>query len=109
MSGIYTQDGELQKRVTEQIPFNLTKVKPKVIPQPEALARETIAMPIPKNLFKKTVQDVEKDKEDRRKAKTEAIRREYEDNGKKRFELATEQLKGVSKFDKTKVELEDEF
>ena len=47
-------------------------------------------MPIPKNLFKKTVQDVEKDKEDRRKAKTEAIRREYEDGSKKRFELATE-------------------
>ena len=49
------------------------------------------------------------DKEDRRKAKTEAIRREYEDNNKKRFELATEQLKGVSKFDKTKIELEQEF
>jgi len=47
-------------------------------------------MPIPKNLFKKTVQGVEKDKEDRRKAKTESIRREYEDNNKKRFELATE-------------------
>lgn len=66
-------------------------------------------MPIPKNLFKKTVSDVEKDKEDRRKAKTEAIRREYEDNNKKRFELTTEQLKGVTKFDETKVKLEDEF
>lgn len=52
---------------------------------------------------------MEKDKEDRRKAKTEAIRREYEDNNKKRFELATEQLKGVGKFDKTKEKLEDEF
>jgi hypothetical protein len=66
-------------------------------------------LPIPKNLFKKTVSDVEKDKEDRRKAKTEAIRREYEDNNKKRFELTTEQLKGVTKFDETKVKLEDEF
>jgi hypothetical protein len=55
MSGVYTQDGELQKKVTESIPFNLTKPKPKIIPQPEALPRETIAMPIPKNLFKKTV------------------------------------------------------
>ena len=72
------------------MPFNLTKPKPKVIPQPEALAREVIANPIPKSLFKKSVIDVEKDKEDRRKAKTEAIRKEYEDNTKKRFELATE-------------------
>jgi len=47
-------------------------------------------MPIPKNLFKKTVGDVAKDKEDRRMAKTAAIRAEYEDNNKKRFELATE-------------------
>jgi hypothetical protein len=92
MSGVYTQDGELVKKVTEQIPFNLTKVKPKIIPQPEALDRQIIANPVPKNLFKKTVTDVEKDKEERRKAKTEAIRREYEDNNKKRFELATEKL-----------------
>ena len=100
MSGVYTQDGELLKgKVTEQIPFNLTKVKPKIIPQPEALDRQITANPVPKNLFKKTVTDVEKDKEERRKAKTEAIRREYEDNSKKRFELATEQLKGVGKFD----------
>jgi hypothetical protein len=75
----------------------LTKPKPKVIPQPEALAREVIANPIPKGLFKKSVIDIEKDKEDRRKAKTEAIRKEYEDNNKKRFELATEARPTVQK------------
>ena len=92
MSGTIMMDqGEIQaKKTTEQIPFNLTKPKPKVIPQPEALPREVIANPIPKGLFKKSVVDIEKDKEERRKAKTEAIRKEYEDNGKKRFELATE-------------------
>jgi hypothetical protein len=71
------------------VPFNLTKPKPKVIPQPEALAREVIANPIPKGLFKKSVVDIEKDKEERRKAKTEAIRKEYEDNPQKRFKLET--------------------
>jgi hypothetical protein len=71
------------------VPFNLTKPKPKVIPQPEALAREVIANPIPKGLFKKNIVDIEKDKEERRKAKTEAIRKEYEDNPKKRFKLET--------------------
>ena len=48
------------------------------------------ANPFPTHIFKKTVKDVEKDKEDRRKAKTEAIRKEYEENPKKRFELASE-------------------
>jgi hypothetical protein len=36
MSGL--PEGEIgQKKLTEPIPFNLTKPKPKVIPQPEAL------------------------------------------------------------------------
>lgn len=73
------REGEVsQKKVTEQKPFNLTKPKPKVIPQPEALAREIKANPIPKGLFNKTVFDVEKDKEERRKMKTEVIRKQYE-------------------------------
>ena len=78
------------KKVTETVPFNLTQPKPKVIPKPLALPREHQANPDHKNLFKKSVVDVEKDKEERRKAKTEAIRKEYEENVQKRFELATE-------------------
>jgi hypothetical protein len=87
----------------------LTKPKPKVIPQPEALVRETKANPIPKGLFKKSVVDIEKDKEERRKAKTEAIRKEYEDNSKKRFELATETRPTVQKFAQAKEAYEKEF
>lgn len=93
---------EKPKKVTEISPFNLTKPKPKVIPQPEALLREHKAIPIPKNLFKKGVIDIEKDKEERRKAKTEAIRKEYEENPQKRFELASEKRPTVEKFDRTK-------
>ncbi len=57
-----------------------------------ALERETKANPIPHGLFKKTLEDIEKEKEERRKAKTDAIRRQYEENPKKRFELATSSL-----------------
>jgi hypothetical protein len=95
-------EGEIVKRVTEPKPFNLTKPKPKVIPQPEALPRETKANPVPKNLFRKTLAEIEKDKEERRKAKTELIRKEYEDNSKKRFELATESRPTINKFEQTK-------
>lgn len=102
-------DGEMVKKTTEQVPFNLTKPKPKVIPEPEGLLRECKANPVPKGLFKKTVIDIEKEKEERRKAKTDAIRREYEDNSKKRFELATEARPTVNKFEQSKAKLEEEF
>jgi hypothetical protein len=53
--------------------------------------------------------DVEKDKEERRKAKTESIRKEYEENGKKRFELATEKRPTVEKFAHAKENYEKKF
>ena len=58
-----------KKRPTEQQPFNLTKPKPKVIPQPEPIKKEVKANPVPKNLFKKTLADFEKEKEERRQEK----------------------------------------
>ena len=67
------------------------------------------ANPFPKHIFKKTVNDIEKEKEERRKAKTEAIRREYEENPKKRFELKSETQPSVNKFGKVKEELEEKF
>ena len=109
MSGTMVEGEITGKKITEPVPFNLTKPKPKIIPQPEALPRETKANPVPKNLFKKSVVDIEKEKEERRKAKTDAIRREYEDNNTKRFALATEGLQSVNKFDKTKQVLEKQF
>lgn len=75
---------------TQQVPFNLTKPKPKVIPQPEPLKREIKSNPIPKNLFKKNLADLEKEKEDRRKQKTDAVRDNYERDEKKKFKLSTE-------------------
>lgn len=109
LTGMYTEEGDMVKKTTEQVPFNLTKPKPKVIPEPEGLPRETKANPIPKNLFKKGVLDIEKEKEERRKAKTEAIRREYEEGGKKRFELATEARPTIDKFEKSKAQLEEKL
>lgn len=48
-------------------PFNLTKPKPKVIPPPESLDRVVKANPVPQGMFKKTLEEIEKEKEDRRK------------------------------------------
>jgi hypothetical protein len=78
-------------------------VKPKVIPQPEPLKREVKSNPVPKNLFKKTLADLEKEKDDRRKLKTDAVRAEYVLNEKKKFKLTTEDR--PNKFDKIKAEI----
>jgi len=54
------------------------------------MVREVKANPIPKGMFKKTLVDIEKEKAERRQATINTVKQEYEDNGKKRFELETE-------------------
>ncbi len=63
-----------------------------MIPVPEVIKREVKANPVPKNLNKNSLADIEKVKEERRQATIAAIRKEYEQNPKKRFPLATEAL-----------------
>ena len=77
-----------------------------MIPPPEQIKREIKAKPIPKNMFKKTLADIENDKLERRKATVNAIKGEYEGNQKKRFELHTEKLTSNQRVDKVKEEVE---
>ena len=70
-------------------PFNLTKARPKMIPLPKVIKREVQANPVPLNQNRKMLADVEKEKQLRRIATTEAIRKEYESNPKKKFDLST--------------------
>lgn len=104
MTGYSSQneEEEAKKKVTEQKPFNLTKPKPKVIPQPEVIKREIKSNPVPKNLFKKSLADIERDREERRKQKVEVVRQQYEGNSKKRFQFQVEER--PKKFDKIKEE-----
>ena len=67
--------GDIGKKMTVVQPFNLTKPRPKVIPKPEALQREVIANPVPKHIFKKNLPDIEKEKTERRKMNTDAIKK----------------------------------
>lgn len=67
------------------------------------------ANPVPKGLFQKNLPDIEKEKEERRKMNTEAIKREYEENNKQRFKFELEQRPTVTKFDKKKEEYEKQF
>jgi hypothetical protein len=51
-----------------------------MIPVPEVIKREVKANPVPKNLNKNSLADIEKVKEERRQATIAAIRKEYEQN-----------------------------
>jgi len=53
-----------------------------MIPLPEAIKREVKANPIPKNLNKNSLADIENEKKQRRQATIDAIRKEYENNEK---------------------------
>lgn len=59
------------------------------------------------NLNKKTLQDIENDKQQRRKATINAIKGEYEGNEKKRFTLATEARPTIARADQVRVEMEE--
>jgi hypothetical protein len=65
-----------------------------LIPVPEAMKREVVANPMPKNM-KKSLADIEADKKARRQATIGAIRNQYETGTKQRFPLATEGLKST--------------
>lgn len=86
----------------------MTKPRPKLIPVPEAIKREVVANPMPKNMNKKTLADIEADKKSRREATIGAIRTQYEGNAKQRFALATEARPSVNKIEAVRANLEQE-
>lgn len=53
-----------------------------MIPLPQVMKREVQAVPVPKNMNKISLADIENDKKKRRQATADAIRREYQANPK---------------------------
>ena len=68
------------------------------------MPREIKSNPIPKGLFKKNLADIEAEKVERRKNEVEAIRKDYIENDKQKFPLATEKRR-PDKFDNAKKEV----
>ena len=68
------------------------------------MAREVKSNPVPKNLFKKSLAEIEQEKEERRKREQEAIRKGYQDSDKQKFQLETEKRR-PDKFEKVKIEV----
>lgn len=87
-------------------PFNLTKARPKMIPLPQVIKMEVQAVPVPRHQNRMMLADVERQKKERRIATTEAIRKEYESNPKKQFDLATVQRPSATYGEIVKAEIE---
>jgi hypothetical protein len=64
------------------MPFNLTKLKPKMIPLPQVIKREIVAAPVPKNMHKISLADIEMKKKQRRLQTASAKRQEYAESEK---------------------------
>jgi hypothetical protein len=52
--GSFAEEAKVKKTVSQ--PFNLTKPKPKIIPEPEAIKKEVKANPVPKALYKQNLE-----------------------------------------------------
>ena len=66
------------KKITTPAPFNLTKPKPRLIPNPDVISREVKSMPIPESLYKTSVEEIEAEKEARRQKLKEEIATKYD-------------------------------
>lgn len=75
------EDMKNTKKATVVQEFNLTKPRPKLIPQVEKIEVGFKANPAPKN--KKDLKSIEEEKNSRRKQIQDNIRKYYEENKKK--------------------------
>lgn len=85
--GLGETPGEIIKKVTVFREFNLSVSKPREIPPEEVIIREVKANPVPHHIFKKSLSEVEKEKEERRLATINAVKKNYFDSKIKEFDL----------------------
>eukprot|EP00929_Paragymnodinium_shiwhaense_P007467 TRINITY_DN111389_c0_g1_i1.p1 TRINITY_DN111389_c0_g1~~TRINITY_DN111389_c0_g1_i1.p1 ORF type:complete len:755 (-),score=315.21 TRINITY_DN111389_c0_g1_i1:179-2443(-) len=65
------------RKATEMKPFNLTKVKPRLIPEPEVISRQIKAMPVPNTIHKTSLEEVEAQKKQRMEEERAKVRDKY--------------------------------
>jgi len=66
------------RKVTEQKPFNLTKVKPRLVPEPDVISRQVKAVPMPAHIHKVSLGDVEEEKKQRLEEHREMVKQKYD-------------------------------
>ena len=80
-----------------------------MIPLPQVIKREVKGNPVPANLNRKSLADIEADKKMRRQATADAIRREYEHGAVQKFPLASAERPSASYIEGVRAKVEAEF
>jgi len=66
-----------KRRGTSPKPFNLTRPKPRLVPEPEVISRDVKAMPVPAGLHKTSLVEVEAEKKRRREEEKGRLAAKY--------------------------------
>jgi len=93
-----------KRQVTVPVPFTLTRPKPRLVPQPTAIDRVIEAQPIPKTIYKTSLEQLEKERAERLEEMKKKTESKY--NEKQEFILTTAQRPGAD--DKIKERFRDE-
>eukprot|EP00742_Colponemidia_sp_Colp-10_P003273 GILJ01003483.1.p1 GENE.GILJ01003483.1~~GILJ01003483.1.p1 ORF type:complete len:810 (+),score=205.76 GILJ01003483.1:57-2432(+) len=91
---------------TQFEPFNLTKPRPRLVPEPVPIPKGVKSRPVPSNLFNTTLQDIEKQKQKRREEVKQETKKKYAEEKEGRFNLRSESR--PSKFAEVKAQVEKE-
>jgi len=80
-------------KTTSVRPFNLTRPKPRLIPEPTPIERVVEAKPIPKTIYATSLKEIEKEKNQRREVLREKSRAAY--TSQQEFRLLTAERPGA--------------
>ena len=92
---------------TKAEPFQLSKPKIKALPQPIVIPKILKANPIPENIFKVTIKEIEEDKKKRLEELKQQTKKAYEESKVQRFDFESE--KRPLNIDRLKKEADDKF
>jgi hypothetical protein len=93
-----------KKDTTKCQPFNLTKPKPRALPEPILIERKVETRPVPEAIYKTSLKEIEDEKKKRRDARKAELVGAYMAGGAQKFELETE--KRPTNLEKVKEEVE---
>lgn len=66
-----------KRKPTEPVPFNLTKPKPRLIPEPEVISREVKALPVNPVIHKTSLDEIEEEKKKRLEEEKAKVAEKY--------------------------------
>lgn len=96
-----------EKKLTEFKPFNLTRPRPRLIPEPDVISRQVKAQPVPTSIHKNSLNKVEEQKKKKLQEEKEKVLAKYDEADHFNLETASRRDHEAA-FDDLKKEVESE-